>query len=367
MKGSFRLLLVLLSVLASCGQQAPHKTPSFPVKIGEVTQEDVPRFVKGIGELAASIEVDLKAQVGGFLTNILFEGGELVEEGDLLLTIDPRIYEANLAEAKAQLEEDQARLRYALDFAETYGKLVGQEYVSRLDYEQGVQNVDVYKAAVEFDLAAMKLAEVNVGFTEIRATTKGYIGIRNYDVGNYIDPAQNEVLVTLRKVVPLYINFSLPSEYVYTIRERQKKQPLYLEAILPSNPTRPLQGSLYYVDNTVNEDTGMIFLQGVLPNEEERGWPGEFARVQLRLETIKDAILAPQSALVLGNDGYHVFVLDEETMEVELRMVGKEFLYEDQTVIDWGLREGEKVVTDGQLNLYNGVKVYLPEKKGEKE
>lgn len=355
--------LFFLIFLTSCEKKEVSHTSKYAVKLGESQEEDVPVFIKGIGQLIASVEIDVKAQVTGILTNVLFNNGQLVEEGDLLMTIDPRIYEANLQAAKAQLAEDQARLRYALDFAETYGMLVGEEYVSRLDYEQGVQNVDIYKAAIENDLAAIKIAEVNLDYTQIKAPTKGYIGLRKFDPGNVIFPEIDETLVTIRKVTPISVSFSLPSEYLQEIRENQKKQSLYLEASLPGDLAHPLVGTLYFIDNTVNEQTGMILLKGNIPNRDERGWPGAFVRVRLRIKTLKDAVLVPKEAIVLGQDGNFVFVVDKETMTVELRMIGKGSSYRDQVVVDWGIKSGETVVVDGQLNLYDGAHVFVPKEE----
>ncbi len=360
LKASALFMCVLLS---GCHKEEPQPPRKYAVELAEAFSEDVPYNLIGIGQLGASVEVEIKAQVEGYLTNVLFNDGQLVEEGELLMTIDPRIYEATLEEAKAQLAEDQARLRYALDFAETYGKLVGEEYVSRLDYEQGIQNVDVYKAAVEFDLAAIKKAEVDLEYTQLRAPTKGYIGLRKYDPGNVIYPEIDETLVTIRKITPLMVDFSLPSEHLYEIRMRQKEQPLYLEAILPEDPAHPLQGLLYTIDNKVNEQTGMIKLKGNLPNEDERGWPGAFARVYLRLKMLKDAVLVPQNAVVLSQDGDIVYVAHKETMTVEMRSVKKGILYKNYRVLEWGLEPGEVVVVDGQLNLYDGASIFIPEKK----
>ncbi len=349
-------------LLAGCEKQ---QTPStkYAVELGTTEVDDVPVFIKGIGQLVASIEVEIKAQVEGYLTSVLFNDGQLVEEGDLLMTIDTRIYEANLAAAQAQLAEDQAKLRYALDFAETYGKLVGQEYVARLEYEQGVQNVDVYKAAIENDLAAIKKAEVDLSYTQLRAPAKGYVGLRKYDPGNVIYPIISETLVVLRKITPLSVSFSLASEYLNDIRERQKIQPLYLEASLPGASEVPMEGLLYFIDNTVDEQTGMIHLKGNIPNEDERGWPGAFVRVSLRLKTLKDAVIVPETAVVLGEDGNFVFVVDKEKMTVSMRMIGKGIPYNGFFVADWGLKPGETVVIDGQLNLFEGAEVFVPEKE----
>jgi membrane fusion protein, multidrug efflux system len=357
-----KILLIIIIFFASCTKQEP-QSPGFPVKIASVTEEDIPYFLKGVGQLNPSLLVEMKAQVSGILTNVLFSDGQLAEEADLLMTIDQRIYEATVQQATAQLEEDQARLRYALEFAETYGKLVGKDYVSRLEYEEAIQNVDAYKAAVELDMATLKRAQVNLDYTQMRAPFKGYLGLRKYDPGNYVDAAAGEILVTLRKITPLSVKFFIPAEYLQEIREKQKETPLYLEAELPGDSAHPLQGSLWFIDNSVNAQTGMILLEGTIPNLEEKGWPGQFVRVHLRLKILDDAIVIPQQALVIGEKGHFVYVLDENDMTVHMKMVGKGIVYQNDVVIFWGLEKGEKVVIDGQLNLHEGVKVYLVEEK----
>jgi membrane fusion protein, multidrug efflux system len=351
--------LILLFVVGCSKEEAP-KPRGVPVEIGVTTVEDVPQFLRGVGQFVCSVEVNLKAQVSGTLTKIHFLDGDRAEEGDLLMTIDPRIYEAQLQQSIAQLAEDKAKLRYALNFAETYGALVGKDYVARLDYEQAIQDVDTFKAAIESDLAAIKHAETALGFTQLRAPCKGYLGMHTYDEGNYIDTAAGTPLVALRQITPLIVRFFLPAEWLQEIREQQQITPLYLEAQLPGDPAHPLQGSVCFIDTHVNSGTGMITLKGTIPNEDERGWPGQFVRVYLRLKTLTDAVLVPKKAVILGAAGNFVYVLDEQNMRVELRMIGKGFAYKDSYVVLWGLQGGEKVVVDGQLNLQDQALVSIP-------
>lgn len=347
--------LITCCCLLGCSAK-PKEDKKFPITMAEVTVDDVPEYIKGIGELAASIEVDVRAQVSGTLTDVLFNDGAKVNVGDLLMVIDQRPFLANLKEAEASLAEDEAKLCYALDFANTYGTLVGKEYVARLDYQQGVQNVDVYKAAIEADIAVIEKAKIDLGYTEIRSPILGYIGGRTYDPGNYVDANQNTVLATLLKVTPLFVNFSIPSDYVYEVRQKQKINALYLEAVLPNDP-EPLRGTLNFIDNNVNDQTGMISLRGIIPNADERGWPGQFVRVNLLRRIIENASLVPTSAIVLGQKGYFVFVVNAD-MTVNPRLIQKGFEYGEYTIVYSGLKQGEKVVTDGQLNLFSGAKVF---------
>lgn len=354
------LCMFMLLALIGCEKQE-EKPPSFPIKIATATQQDMPVFVKAVGKLSASLAVHIVPQVDGILTSVLFKDGQPVKQGDLLMTIDSRIYETAVQEAEAQLAIDQAKLKYALDFAETYGRLVGEEYVSRLDYEKGVQNVEVIKAAIENDLANLTKARIRLGYTELRSPADGYIGLRAFDPGNYVDTSQNMPLATIRKITPLCLSFALPEKYVFDIREAYKKEPLYLEAQLAEDPAHPLKGTLNFIDNTVNKQTGMIQLQGTVPNQEERGWPGQFVRVNLRLKILPNTVVVPTNALVLGENGFFIFVFNEETMTVEMRMAGKGIDHEGLSAVEWGVHPGEKVVVDGQLNLYDGAHVFIPE------
>lgn len=350
----------LLFIVCGCGQKEP-PPHSYAVSVQDTIRADVPHYLKAVGQFVASVSIDIKAQVEGNLTSVLFIDGQTVEEDQLLMTIDPRIYEAAVEEAKARLAEDQARLHFANNFAETYGRLVGEEYVARLDYDEGVQNVEVRKAAVENALAALKKAQVNLSYTQIRSPIKGYIGGRAYDPGNMIFPRIDQALATINRITPISVNFFVPGEYLYEIREKQKEHPLQVEATLPEDPAHPLRGSLFFIDNKIDPHTGMVFLKGTLPNEDERGWPGAFARVKLQLKEFKNAILVPQKAVIQGHTGHYVFVVDKETMRVTMRMIGKGIAYKEFNIADWGLDEGECVVINGQLNLSDGTPIVIKE------
>lgn len=351
--------LLLLTALWGCEKKEEH-CPIFPIQIATVDQQDIPVFVKGVGRLSASLSVHLTPQVDGILTSVLFKDGQKVKQGELLMTIDSRIYETAVQEAEAELATDQAGLKYALDFAKTYGELVGSEYVARLDYEKGIQNVEIFKAAIESDLAQLTKARILLGYTELRSPIEGYISLRALDTGNYVEAAQSLPLATVRKINPLCLAFSLPDVCLQDIREAYKKGPVYLEAHLPEDPHRPLRGTLNFIDNTVNKLTGMIQLQGSLPNEDERGWPGQFVRVNVRLKTLTNVCVVPTKALVLGEMGFYIFVLNEKSQSVEMRLVEKGIDYEELSVITYGVCPGEKVVIDGQLNLYDRAHVFIP-------
>ena len=334
-----------------------------PVTLGEVRTQDVPFVIKAIGQIEASVEVNIQPQVHGYLTAALFEDGSLVEEGDLLFIIEQPPYQAALDRARAQLVEAKARYKYALQFSDTYGSLVGEEYVSRLKYEQGIQNVGVAKGAIEAAEAAIKTAEINFAHTEIRSPTKGYISNRYYDIGNLVSEGMSKPLTTIRKVVPIDVHFSIPSKYTEQVRKQQQKNPLFFQCVRPGQEQHPLSGSVYFINNVINENTGMLTLKGSVPNEDERGWPGQFVRVYLQIDTFENATVVPQASVIPGQDMEYVYVAikDEEgKLKAHLRKVKTTHTFEGMTIIDWGLKPGEDVIVDGHGNVWDGAEVYLP-------
>ncbi len=355
--------MISLALSVGCSKkEPPPPSNAVPVTLGEVSKQDVPFVVKAIGQLVASTEVNIKPQVEGYITSILYNSGSLVEEGDLLYIIEQAPYQAALDRARAQLIEAKARHKYAVEFAETYGSLVGEEYVSRLQYEQGIQNVGVTKGAIEAAEAAIKTAEINFGHTEIRSPTKGYVSDHFFDEGNLVS-AGSKPLTTVRKVVPIDVQFSIPSSFVEQVRMQQKKHPLFFQCIRPGEEDAPLNGSVYFINNVVNENTGMLKLKGLIPNQDERGWPGEFVRVFLEIDTFKDVTVVPQASVIPGQDMEYVYIATknkEGNLIASLRKVKTKLTFEGVTVIDWGLNPGEQIIVDGHGNVWDGAEIYVP-------
>ncbi len=351
--------LISLIALTSCQKTEEKQAVAYPVKVAVAQSKDVPHVLKGVGQLSADLEVDVKAQVSGMLMEDYFDEGSYVEQGTLLMLIDQRMYKAALEEARSQLVQAEAKLEYAKDFAETYGSLVAKEFVARLDYEESKQNVAIHKATIDYANALIDKASINLNYTEIRAPISGYVSCKFYDPGNIIDCGQNVALTTIRSVTPISVVFSVPSYHIEEIRERQQERPITLLCVRPDEKQTVLPGQLTFIDNHVNPDTGMLKLKGSIPNEGEKGWPGEFVRVLMHLKILEGVTTIPSNAIVLGEKGHYVFVVNED-QRVEMRMVGKSVSYEGETVIDWGIQPGDVIVTDGQLNLRPDVTVFIP-------
>ena len=239
-------------------------------------------------------------------------------------------------------------------------RLVQDDYVSEVEYEKSLERLETAHSHIEKTYAEIKKAEVNLGYTNLYSQISGYLGEKRVDAGNYVTARDHHPLVTINKIRPIEVQFSLPSLHLEKIRKKQEEAPLLVKAERPADTTHPLIGKLDFINNTVNPKTGMIKLKGTIANEDRRGWPGEFVRVYLHLETLKDVVVVPTEAVVMGQDSDFVYVVDMKQMRVDMRVVRTGPIFERQTVIEWGVKAGETVVTDGQLNLSPDVKVHIP-------
>ena len=367
MKATPILLAVsCLLTTTSCSKKEPYHEHSFPVDIAKVEKADVPVFLKAVGKLEPSQRIYVRPQVQGILTDILYEEGAFVHKGELLMTIDSRLYEANLDIAKANLSSEEADYRLHYDITRRMANLVGEDYVSEVEYEKSLTKLEASHSSIEKTHAEIKKAEVDLSYTEIYSPVNGYVGEKRYSAGNYVSSRDKHPLVIINKITPIEVQFSLPSFYLDQVRDQQKKAPLYLRADRPANLGEPLEGALEFIDNTVNSKTGMILLKGLIQNIDEKGWPGEFVRVSLLLETLQDATVVPTEAIVMGQDHDFVYVVNESTMKVSVRNIEKKHEFKTMTVITKGLKPGEIVVIDGQLNLAPGTKVHIPKGHTEK-
>ncbi len=352
--------MLLYSALSGCTKKQESKEPSFPVSIAKVEVENVPLYLKGVGRLEPFRTIYVRPQVSGILTDVLYEEGSFVHEGDLLMTIDSRLYEANLEIAKANLSTEEADYRLHYDVTKRMANLVSEDYVSEVEYERSLTRLEAAHAKIEKTHGEIKKAEVDLSYTHIYSPINGYIGEKKVHTGNFVMPTENEPLATINQITPLEVEFSVPSCHIDAVRRNQSEKPLVIHARRPCDGETPLVGELDFINNTVNPKTGMVVLKGLIPNKDERGWPGEFVRVHLLLETLHDALVIPTEALVLGQDDDFVYVVDQETLHVEMRKVKKRFEFEKKSVIEKGVKPGEVVVIDGQLNLTPGVKVHVP-------
>jgi multidrug efflux system membrane fusion protein len=355
--------LVILSVLLSlvltpaCKKaEAPKARPPVPVLAAYASRKDVPVTVGAVGNVEAFSTVSVKSMLAGQIMRVYFKEGQDVRKGDKLFLIDPRPSEEALRQAKANLARDEALERNAETEAARYAELYKRGIVSREQYDQFRTNADTLVATVGADRAAVKNAQVTLGYTNIMSPIDGRTGTLNVQEGNIVKENDTPYLVVINQVSPIYVTFSVPQQYLPDIKKYKARARLAVTAAVPGEAAAPAEGVLTFVDNAVDLATGTIKLKGTFKNSDRRLWPGQFVEATLRLTSLSGATVVPAQAVQTGQKGQYVFVIKPD-MTVEDRPVVAGITLKGETVIDKGISPGERVVTDGQMRLTPGAKV----------
>lgn len=351
------LALGALGLAMACGGKKAPPPSAVPVTAADAVQKDVRMVVTAIGTVEAYKTVSLKALIAGQIIKVHFKEGQDVRKGDLLFTIDPRPYQAALAQAKAQLARDRAQLVSAAAQAGRYADLVKKDYVTQQQFDDANANAEALKATVKADEANVQDASISLGYCSIRASMDGRLGNLLVQEGNLVK-ANDVPLVTLNQVTPVYVAFSVPEQQLAEIRREEAKGPLAVAAAFPGASGAAFTGSLSFIDNAVDSATGTILLKATFPNEDKTLWPGQFVNVTLDLSVIKDAVIVPTQAVQQGQQGSYLYAIKPDGT-VDMRLVKTGQARNGETVIEDGVKAGEKVVTDGQLRLYPGARVEI--------
>ncbi len=354
-----------------------------PVVTAVVGQKDVPVEIAAIGNVEAYATISVRSQVTGQLTEVRFRDGDFVKKGDHLFTIDPRPFQAQLeqaeanlkrdqalvAQAEAQLGRDAANAEFAQLTAERQGQLMQRGIISKDQAEQSHAAADAAAALVKADKAALESARaqlvaqqaavdnarVALSYTIIRSPLDGRTGNLAVKAGNLVTANQTE-LMTIAQIEPVYVTFAVPAVHLGTIKRHMAEDALMVTATPQDAEAQPATGRLTFIDNVVDPATDTIKLKALMPNSDRRLWPGQFARVTLRVTTLPNAVVVPSQAVQAGQDGQYVFVVKpDSTVEQRPVVVGQRV--DDELVIEKGLRPGETIVTEGQLRLEAGTRV----------
>ncbi len=332
-----------------------------PVTVATVERKTMPSQLHAIGSVQPFSTVSIKARIGGALTAVHFREGQDVRKGDLLFTIDPRPLRAALTEAQANKARDIARLKQAEEEERRWSYMVQHGVGSQERYGQAQADAAALRAAVAADEAAIQTATLNVEYSEIRSPIDGRTGGLILHEGNLVKANDDNAMVVINQVRPVYVDFSVPEKDLAEIRRRTAAGTLDVHAIIPGQEDHEVTGALNFIDNTVDRTTGTIRLRAVFDNQDQRLWPGQFVNVNLTLTQHPNSLVVPSQAIQTGQDGQYVFVVRKDKTAERLRVVVGESV-DGQTVISKGLRGGETVITDGQLRLLPGSKVEI--KKG---
>jgi multidrug efflux system membrane fusion protein len=319
------------------------------VTVVAVKPEAVPLVLDAVGTAEAEQSVAVRAEVGGILKKIYFREGDLVKAGQLLFQIDADSQQAEVEKARANLARDQAALDEAKAQAQRLQSLAAKEFVTQQEYAQAVAQEQAAAATVRASQATLKTVQLQLGNTHITAPFSGRAGILNVKQGNLVSVSSTTPLVTINAMQPVMVAFNVPQQQLQKIREQQHKSALAVEVRRNEKEVMLAQGTLAFIDNAVDMQTGTIRMKARIPNKNEAIWPGELISLRLILEVQADALVIPESALQTGQSGTFVYVMEAGKARFKPITVARQV--GTQIVVASGLVAGQQVIVNPPKNL----------------
>ncbi|MDE3083872.1 MAG: efflux RND transporter periplasmic adaptor subunit [Verrucomicrobiota bacterium] len=318
----------------------------------------MPIVLTSVGTVQSLRTVAVKSQVDGIIQKVHFKEGDEVKAGDPLVTLDRRPFENNVRIAEADLATARAQAEHAVADVERYKVLDAQSMVSKDTYTQFVVTAESAKATVQAREAALANAQLQLSYATITAPIDGRTGQLQLHEGALVKANDaGSQLLTINQLAPIFVAYSVPESYLDRVREAlQSGEKIAVTATGTDAASKKSSGTLEFVDNSVDPTTGTILLKALFPNAGRELWPGELVDVETRLGADANAVVVPSPAVQNGQNGPQVFVVKPDK-SVELRPVKIGRVAGDLTIITEGVKEGETVVTDGQLRLTSGAKI----------
>ncbi len=343
--------------------KVPEERKNVPVMVTTAVEQDVPIWLSGLGTVHAFNKVTIRPRVSGVLDKVDFTEGQIVKAGDVLATIDPRPYQSLLAQATAKAGQTAAQLDNANKESERTGNLVKSGAESRQLLDQLQANVAQLTAQQQADTAAVEAAQLNLDFTTVKAPIAGRTGIRLIDQGNLVTASQEGGLVVISQFQPISVIFTLAQDNLPVIRKRMlgDSSNLVVQA-LDDNGETLAEGTLALIDNEIDISSGTLKLKATFLNSDQVLWPGQFLNARLLVETRKKAVVVPTQAISSGLNGPFVYhVKDDQTVEPKDVKLGPQV--DGVTLIEDGLKPGEKIVLEGQNKLKPGAHISIQSSK----
>ena len=354
---TLRRLLILSLLVLSAGCSSSSDTagpqggpPAVPVRIGLAQKRDLPVYLEAVGHLRPSSHVEITALVEGELAQCRLPEGSLVAKGEILYEIASTRYQATLEGAQAELSRHEAELAHARTRLERHAGLLEKKFVTPSLIDELKKEVEVFAALVKADRARIAIAQLDLDQCLIRAPIDGVLGKREIHSGNTVKVGT--LLTTLVQRDPLIVEFHLSERHLASLK-RANLSSITLECEVEGQPS--VEGVLSFVNPTINPASGTVALRGLLPTGQGLLHPGQFAKVYVRLEDIRDALTVPKEALQMSEEGPFLFALGEEGV---VRQVQVATGYNDgeSVVVTGELQPGDQVVIEGQLLLYPNAK-----------
>jgi multidrug efflux system membrane fusion protein len=368
--GFMALALATVGTLAL--EHSPAKTKptavadGVPVVAGTVSRSDVPIFLRGLGTVQAYNTVIIHSQVQGQIEKIGFTEGQTVHAGDLLAQIDPRPFQAQLDQAIANRDRDQAQLENTQINLKRYEPLLAKGYATPQLVDTTKTQVAQMAATVKSDDAVIESARVQLGYTAITAPIDGVTGVRQIDQGNIIHPTDANGLVVLTQREPISVVFTLPQSDLPAIQQQMAKGPLTALAFNQDDKTELDRGQVLLIDNEIDQTTGTARLKATFPNRAHKLWPGLFVNVRLLIDTRQDGLTVAASVVQRGPEGTYAYVIKPDGT-AESRSIAVSQITNGRALVDSGLTVDDQVVVDGQYKLQPGSRVTILHGKAAQE
>jgi membrane fusion protein, multidrug efflux system len=348
--------MVSVFFLGACSKKAAPPTPPVPVTVATAERRQVPFELPATGTVEPLETVAVQAQVGGILQRIAFREGDEVKQGQVLFRLDSRPYQAALDQALAILARDRANATNAAQEAKRYEALASKEYVTAQQYEQARTTAAASQATLAGSQAAVDQARLNLQYATIRAPIAGRTGSLQIREGNLVRTNATVPLVTINRLRPILVRFAVPAANLSLVQAHRGKDVVVRAE--PAGGGDPSEGALTFVDNAVDTATGTILLKGQFPNDDGALWPGSFVNVRLQLYVDPDALVIPSAAVVAGQQGSFVFVIQADS-SAATKPVTVNRTAGDLAIVTGDIQPGDRVVVDGQLRLRPGAKVQV--------
>ncbi|HEY6205991.1 MAG TPA: efflux RND transporter periplasmic adaptor subunit [Chthoniobacterales bacterium] len=361
--------VLVIVLFGGCSRNAPQAGPAAPeVQVTTVQPRDVPRVLERVATLDGFINANINAQVQGYIVSRDYKEGSIVKKGDLLFQIDPRPFEAALAQAKGTLAKDQANSAKADADQKRAIDLFNKKVISDQERDTAIAAAGSSKANVEADEAAVKQAELNLGYTKIIAPIDGLAGFANNQVGDLVGPALTTPLTTVSQIDPIKANVTVGesaftdffARYPDTVKRDALLKSIDFDLILGDGKVYPRKGKFYALDRNLDPKTGSIHYYVTFPNPDAILRPGQYGKVRFVPDSVENALVVPQEAVTELQGNFQVAVVDQSN-KVSIRPVKTGEKIGAMWQITDGLKAGDKVVVEGVQKAREGSTVTVKE------
>ncbi|MDA9520805.1 RND transporter [Bradyrhizobium sp. CCBAU 11434] len=336
---------------AQTAQKGAPRAPAVPVSITPVQKADFPVYLTGLGTVQGFNTVQVRTRVDGQIDKIAFTEGQMVKQGDLLVEIDPRPFQAALDQAKAKKSQDEANLANANLDLQRYTKL--GEFATRQQTDTQRSTVAQLTAQIASDEAAISNAQTQLDYTQVKSPITGVAGLRQVDIGNIVNASSQTGVVTIAQVEPITVIFTAPEDQLPYISEGQKSGELKVIAFTTDGKKTLAEGKLAVINNQVDTTSGTIRLKAVFDNKEHALWPGQSVSTRLLVRTLKDATIVPDDAVQHSTNGLYAYTVSQAN-KAEVRKIKVSYSIDGRSVVDEGLSPGQQVITGGQYKVQPG-------------